>query len=247
MGQPTPPGDLPLYEGLGTEWNDIVGAFPEDKRNELAPLLKSRLDEAVKPYEPLKQYEDFAKSGVNSEQIATALNVFSIIENRPREVLDSIASHLGLTVQEVQKAAQQAQTEADEDDEDPRLKSIEQQVQTLAQIALAQRQQESQAQQQKEQDAVLEKEFKALRDKHGEFDEEEVLMRMLHKNMSAEDAYTEYTNKVSALRQRRPAPMLMGAGGTIPRNAIDPTKLSGSDTKNLVAQMLEHARQERNS
>jgi hypothetical protein len=41
--------------------------------------------------------------------------------------------------------------------------------------------------------------------------------------------------------------MLLGAGGTVPKRGIDVTKLSSAETKNVVAQMLEHANTEAKS
>ncbi len=241
MGQPTPPGDnIPLYEGLGPEWNDIVGALPEDRRAELAPRLKERLDQ----YEPLKQWEDFQKSGITPDYANTALHLFNVIENNPREVYDTIGKHLGITPQEVKKAADVL--EANTDIDDPRIQTMQQQIDTLAQIALAQRQQTTAEQQAAEADAEIEKELSNLKKKYGdEVDEEEIIMRMIHKGVTAEQAYQEYSGKIAELRKRRPAPMIIGGGGAIPRKSIDVTKLDNASTKDLVAQMMDHANTER--
>lgn len=236
-----PPGNSPLYEGLDSDWNDIVGAFPEDKRAELAPLLKERIDSVHKQYEPLKAYEDYQKSGVSSEQIATALNIYNVVENNPRQVYDVLAQHLGISPQEAKEVVEEV-TEGDSSD--PRVAKLQQQVETMAKVMLAEREASMKQAETEKQDAALEKEMTALRKKFGDIDEEEILMRMVHKNLSAEDAYKEYSAKVSELRRTRPAPMVMGNSGAIPRNAIDPTKLDNAGTKNLVAQMLQHAIEE---
>jgi DNA-binding transcriptional MerR regulator len=245
MGQPTPPGDnVPLYEGLDPSWNDIVSAFPEDRRNDLAPLLQSRVSEIEKRYEPLKQYEDFAKSGVSPDQVSTALSVYSTIENSPERVYKMLGDYLGVSAKEAKEAVQQVQ-DADPD-EDPRIATMQQQLDTLMKIKVAEHQQNTQQQMVAEQEAALDRELKALQKKYGDFDEEQILMRMQHKGVSAEDAYKEYDAMVSNIRRTRPAPMVLGQGGQIPRNAVDPTKLDSKDTKNLVAQMLAHANQQRN-
>ncbi len=238
MGQPTPPGDMPLFEGLGTEWNEIVGAFPEDKRAELAPKLKARID----AYEPLKQWEDFQKSGITAEQASNALNLYSTIENNPKQVYETLGKYLGVTKEEVKEVVEATQQEINED---PRLKAIQQQVDTLSQIMLAQRQQSDSEQQAAEAEAALEKEMNALKKKYSDVDEEEIIMRMIHNNVTAEQAYQDYSAKIAQIRERRPAPSLLGSGGTIPRRDIDPAKLDSKDTKNLVAQMLEHANHQR--
>ena len=239
MTNPTPPGDMPLFEGLGSEWNDIVGAFPEDRRNELAPILKSRIDQ----YEPLKQWEDFSKSGVTPDHVGTALNLMSIIENKPREVYDIIGKSLGITPQQAQEVVEELE---EQDGDDPRIASLQQQVETLAQIALMNRQQSMAQQQAEADDKRLNDELTNLKNKYGEVDEQQVLMYMLNnQGMTAEQAYQAYTERDNQIRSRRPSPMIMGSGGAVPRNAIDPTKLNGQDTRNLVAQMMQQGNNER--
>lgn len=240
MGQPTPPGDnVPLYEGLGPEWNDIVGALPEDKRAELAPRLKERLD----VYEPLKQWEDFHNKGITPEQADTALNLYKIIDSNPREVYETIGKHLGLTAAQAEQVVEELE---DADQNDPRIAKLQQQVDTLAQIALTQNQQTQQQRLAEEQDAKLDAEISAIKKKYGDdVPEDEIIMRMLHKDMTAEQAYQEYNSRVTDIRSRRPSPMILSGGGNVPPRRIDPIKLDNKDTKSLVAQMLDHANAER--
>ncbi len=243
MGQPNPPGDIPLYEGLPADWNEFVGAFPEDKRAELAPKLKERISNYENQLTGYKQWDDLQKSGITPEFANTAISLFTTVENNPRQVYDTIGKYLGITPQEAKEAVKELEKQTDESGIDPRIQTMQQQIDTLAQIALAQRQQSSAEIQAAEQDAAVEKEMDTLKKKYGDdVDEEEILMRMLHKNMTAEQAFQEYSGKVSALRQRRPSPMLMGgSGGMVPKPAIDVTKLDSAKTKDLVAQMMQQA------
>lgn len=242
MGQPTPPGDMPLYEGLDSSWNDIVGAFPEDKRGELAPLLKQRVESVSSQYEPLKQWEEFNKSGITPDQVKNGLTLFNMIESDPRGVYETIGKHLGITPQQAQQVVEEIE---DGDEDDPRIAALQQQVETLAQITLTERQQAIAAKQAEEDNATLDRELKQLKAKVGDFPEEEILMRMAHKNLSAEKAYEEYSKFAEDIRSRRPAPFVLGSGGTIPNRTIDPTKLNGNDTRSLVAQMMDNAMRER--
>lgn len=238
MGQPNPPGDLPLIEGLDSSWNDFVSAIPEDKRAELGPKLKERIsgyESQVKSFEP---WAEFQKSGVTPEHAGTALQVFSVIENNPKEVYEAIGRSLGITTAEAKEVVKEIEAG---DPEDPRIKTLQEQVDTLAQITLAQRQLSTQEQEAAEQDELLENELGDLKKKYGDFPEDEIVMRMLHKGLTAEDAFAEYNGRVTEIQKRRPAPMIMGSGGTIPSKAIDPTKLDSKSTKQLVAQMLDHA------
>lgn len=243
MGQPLPPGDnVPLYEGLDASWNEFVSAIPEDKRAEFAPKLKERIDQ----YEPLKQWEDLQKSGITPQHASTALDIFTVLENNPKEVYETIGKHLGISPQEAKEAVKELEKAPEGGPEDPRLKTLQQQVDTLTQIALAQRQMSSEEQQAAEADAAVANELDGLKKKYGDtYDEEQIIMRMVHKNLTAEQAYQEYASMVSTIQQRRPAPMLLGSGGVAPNRAIDVKKLDSAGTKNLVKQMLDHANAER--
>lgn len=240
MGQPTPPGDSPLFEGLGSEWNDIVGAIPEDRRAELAPRIKQRMDARDETYAPLKQWDDFNKSGITPEHTRAALNVFSIIENNPRQVLDTIASHLGLTVGEAQKALDTLEKATEDNPDDPRLATLQKQVDVLSQIALYQKQETSQQQLAASAEAEVNKELDALKTKYGnDVNEREVILRMMQDNMSAEDAHKDFMGVAAEIRKTRAAPMLMGGSGVVPQRGLDVTKLDSKSTKDLVAQMMQ--------
>lgn len=243
MGQPNPPGDIPLVEGLGTEWNDIISAIPEDRRAEFGPKIKERLS----GYEPLRQWEDLQKSGITPDHVGTALNIYHVIENNPREVYETIGKHLGITPQQAKEVVKEVQEEVDSGNTSPELVALQNQVNILAQIALAQRETEQSASVAAQQDKLLEDEMTALKNRHGEFPEDEIIMRMLHKELSAEEAYNDYMSHVTEIQKRRPAPFVMGSGGAIPRQPLDVTKLTGPETKNVVAQMLGQANNERRS
>jgi hypothetical protein len=256
MGQPNPPGDMPLIEGLDPSWNEFVSAIPEDKRAELAPKFKERIsgyESRVKEFEP---WESFQKSGITPDFADSAVKLWAQIENNPRMVYDTLAEHLGITPAEAKKVVEETKppgvtdTKAAFDIEnDPRFKNLKDQVNTLAQVTLAQRQFNEQEQRVAQEEAALDAEIKGIQSKYGQdIPEDEILMRMVHKNMTAEEAYQEYNGRVTNIRARRPAPMIMGSSGAIPgRQAIDPTKLDSKQTKNLVALMLEQAKAERDA
>ena len=240
MGQPLPPGDnVPLYEGLDASWNDIVGALPEDKRAELAPKLKERVSTYENQIQSYKPWEDIQKSGVTPDHASTALTLFSTIENNPREVYETLGKYLNITPAQAKEVVKEIE-EGDEDD--PRIKKLQEQVDTMAQLMVAQNQQSTQAQMVKEQEQALDKEIKDVMTKYGDsVPEDQILMRMLHKGMTAEQAYQEASEMIAQIRSTRSAPMIMGSGGAIPARQIDVTKLDSKSTKSVVAQMLDHA------
>jgi polyhydroxyalkanoate synthesis regulator phasin len=250
MGQSNPPGDnVPLIEGLGPEWNDIVSAIPEDKRGELGPKLKERVsayDNQLKEYEPWAQFQ---KSGINPQQVGSALDLYTVIENNPREVYDTIGKHLGLTPAEAKAVVDEAQKQQQTGvaSTDPQLVALQNQVETMSQIMLAQRQMSAKEQAEAQAEVALESDLSDLKKKYGDYNENEIIMRMLHQDMTAEEAYQDYSGFVDQIRSRRPSPMVMGSGGHVPTRTLDPTKLDSKQTKNLVAQMMEQANAERNN
>lgn len=246
MGQPTPPGDMPLIEGLPVEWNDIVSGFPEDKRAEFGPKIKERLssyESTQQAYEPWRNLQD---SGLTPELASTAATLYRLIESDPRQVYETIGKHLGISPQQAQEVVQDVKEDAE--DEDPRfakLSTLEKQVQVMSQILLGQRDMEAQEKAKAEADAALDKELKTLKAKYSDVDEEQVVMYMLQHNTNAEEAYKAYTERDDRIRSRRPAPFVLGSGGHIPTNKpIDPKTLSPADTKSLVAQMMQQGQNE---
>ena len=241
MGQPTPPGDLPLYDGLGAEWNDVFGVIPEDKRGEIGAVIKSRISDYDNRLNSYKNWDDVVKTG-NPDQVKTALGIYNLVENRPQEVYELLGRHLGISTQQAKEVAE---TVEGSDSDDPRIVEMQKRIDTMTQIMLAQKQDEVRLSQEAEAEAALNKEMDSLRNKYGKFDEEQILLRMVHKGLSAEDAYKEYEGMVSQIRSTRPAPMLLGQGGSIPRQGVDPRSLNSKDTKDLVANILKQTLGER--
>lgn len=234
-GEPTPPGNAPLIEGLDPSWNALVEYVPEDKRGEFASGLKER----VTSYESLKPWQEFASKGITPDKVNTAVTLYDIIERNPREVYDTLAQHLNITPAQAQQGMQQMQEEIDEGDpEDPRIQELQHKVDTLSQIMLAEHQQKTQAQAAQEADKKIQSEIEAAQKKYGDIPEEQLLMRMAQMDMTADQAAQDYLKFVENIQKRRPAPWVLGAGGQIPQKNIDVTKLSGAETRNLVAQQI---------
>jgi hypothetical protein len=239
MGQPIPPGDnVPLYEGLDSSWNDFVSAIPEEKRSAFAEQVQG----IHKQYEPLKQWEDLAKSGITPDHASTALNVYSVLENRPQEVYDTLAKYLNITPQQAEKVVEAVE---ENDGTDPIIQQLQHKIDTIGQVMLAERNQSVAQKQQAEMDAAIDREMNALKKKYSDVNEEEVVMRALQKGLTLEQAYQDYTSFVTEVRRRPSTPMIMGGGGSIPQPGIDVKKLDSAGAKSLVAQMFTHSNAER--
>lgn len=248
---PTPnDANIPLIQGIDSSWNDFVKYVPEDKRSELVPLIQQRHTE----YETLKgkyaSWEKLDSNGIDAEAASKAVDLVTFIENNPNTVYEALGRHLGVTPQEAEKMVDEEVAKAtstpapaghtvDFDiNNHPDFVKMRDTVQTLAQVTLAEKQEAQREAQIAEATKELEKEFSELKSKYGEFPEDEVLMRMQYKNMTAEEAYQEWDKTVSSIRQRRPAPFVLSNGGQVPRGQIDVKKLSDKDAKNLALQNL---------
>lgn len=236
----------PLIEGVDPSWNSILEYVPEDKR----PELVSPIQEFESKYKDLEPWKEFTDSNVSPDVVKQALDVFRTLNEQPHQVYEVLGNYLGVTTQEAKEIVEEnKEIEGEESSsqkvqDDPRISKMEQQLNTLAQIALAQKKEEEQ----RREDQALDKELKALREKYNypEEDEEQIVMRMAQKGLDAEAAYKEYASYTDKIRQRRPAPFVMGSGsGQVPTNNIDVSKLDRKGTKDLVSQMLRHANSER--
>lgn len=267
MGQPEgEPQETPLIEGVDPSWNSVVSHIPEDKRPEIAPTIQQyhqQLEDLRNNYKP---WEELTNSGIDADYAQRAITIVDAIENQPHMVYERLHNYLypngtqgqgnnvnntGTGSEETGNEPTGQQTQQTQS-QDPTIQQMQTQLNTLAQIALAQKEEKQTQQQQAEEDAALDREIIQLKEKHGDFPENEVLMRayyardVLGKDMNLEEAYQEYSNVVGEAQKRRPAPFLLGGGsGQIPKPSVDPGKLDSKGTKDLVTQMLNHANAER--
>ncbi len=160
------------------------------------------------------------------------------LNNDPERIYQALAEQFGY--------GDQGETEPDldEDDDnpvDPRLAQYTEMTEQMAEIMLAQQEQEQQAQE----DQELEDYLTELTEKYGEYDNEYVLAH-LNLGYSGEEAVEKYLALVGNVKSQQPAqpPRLLGGGGGLPSQAIDPAQLNNRDTRKLVADMLRAAQAE---
>lgn len=233
----------PLVEGGNPAWNPFLQFVPEDRRSEAANVLRDWDKSYQTVQEKYKPWEDLSKQGIDPNAAITGVQLLNLIDTQPQVVYETLKNYLeknNLLPAGEPMPTDSIQEEGDNqnlDELDPKLQKLEQQVQVLAQIALAQKEEKERQQQ----DQAVEKELTSLRKKVGDFPEEEILMRMSHYGLSAEEAYKKYMGHVEEIRKRRPAPTLLGAGSTIPSRNINPTKLSEQETRSLVTDYLKQS------
>lgn len=237
---------VPLVEGVDPSWNNVLSAVPEDKRAEIAGQLRERdktFNDLKTSYEP---WQNFSSNGISPDDAEAAINIMASIEHQPHLVYEALQKHLGLTPQEAKQVMEEntnpngEQTEQFDLSSHPEFTKVKQQAEAAAQILLANREAETKAEEQRKEDEQLEKDLGELKKVYGDFPEDEVVMRMYAKGLSAEDAYKEF-----ATRLRPNTPYVLGGGGQVPRSPVDVKKLDNKGTKSLVEQMLAHSQQER--
>lgn len=240
---PPTPNSMPLVEGGNPAWNDVLQYVPEDKRQEVVPKLQEWDQNFQQVQESLSPWKEFVDSGVDPETAQVALNVLQTIETNPEAVYEAIGKSLGITKQEAEELVDEVVEEESQASGISReqFEALAKQSNAMAQILLAKREEEALAQQESE----LDKELSGLREKYGDFPENEIVYRMLHSDMSAEDALKDYAQfEENLFRQRRQAPRVLSGGGMIPQPKVDPVKLDDRGTRDHVAEMIRAAIQQ---
>lgn len=219
----------PVAREVFTEWDGNVTKRFQD------------LHSTYEPYKPfVEQWEP--------ESIQEALQLAQALEANPQEFYNAMAKAYGFAESE-QGAENQPEVEAPQefeyDPDDPlqvRLSQQEELLRTLSDHILGQREAQEQARIQAEQDAALDTAMNTLKQQHGEFDEQYVLMQIAN-GVDPEDAVKQFQTLVGtwAARQNAPAasaPRVIGSGGGLPSTKVDPANLNSKQTKDLVVELL---------
>ncbi len=253
MGTPIEPvddsvqGNVPDQDnspGPNPAWNDVLSILPEQFHSVVTPHFQkwdqsaqSRIEAANNSLREFESYKPFVEHGITNDEIEQGLRLMYEINNNPQNVYNALANAYNFN--------QTPEVSEEDDDtpegyEDPRYSELQQGLELVSKIVLN----DAQAKQAAQDDYELDQELNKLKEEHGDYDERYVLA-MMQNGMSGAEAVEAFKQLQSSFNQSRPfAPTLLGnsAGGAgLPSNAIDPTKLSGKETRNLVTQMLEQA------
>lgn len=201
-----------------------------------------------------QQYEPFKRLGVPYEEVENAIKIVQLLDNDPRAVYEALGNEFGYGGQQQATpsptpavaagnggngAGSGASPYGDLPEafvtEFGQMRDV---VTALANEILKSRQESQKAQQ----DQQLEQHMTTLKQKYGQFDEDFVLAKMFQ-GKSGDQAVQEYQQFVqtvlnSQASRSRPVPPIMGGGGAVPAG-VNPNELSRSDSKRLMAQMLE--------
>lgn len=239
--------------GPNPAWNDVLGVIPEQFHSVITPHFQKwdqaaqsqieKANQAASQYEP---YKAFIEHGIDATELENGLRLMYEVNNNPQAVWNALGQAYSLANDPGKAAENDDDEESPEGNvqqilqDNPKLAELQQGIELVSQIVLNEQTEKANA----KADAELEAELAALKKTHGEYDENYVMGLMLN-GTSAEDAVQSFVDLRNNLLQNNPrpfAPHVMGSSGGgsgIPSQAIDPTKLSGKDTRNLVAQMLQ--------
>lgn len=228
--------------GHNPAWDDVLGLIPESLHASITPhfqkwdsAAQSRIETVNESMKQFENYKPFVEHGIEPSELEQGLRLMYEINNNPRSVYDALAK--AYNYQAAVEAAANEGEETSQLTDDPRFSKLQEGIELVSKIVLA----DQQAKQDATADIQLDRELKALQDKYGEYDEDFVLAKM-QSGFSGEQAVEAFMSLKSSFQQSRPfAPNILGGGSPgagLPSNAIDPTKLSSKDTRNLVAEML---------
>jgi len=233
--------------GINPAWNDALSSVPEQFHSILTPHFQkwdqaanSRIEEVNSKLKSFEDYNPLIEHGISMGDVQQALLLAQEINTNPRSVFDALnqAYNFSAVVEAATEGATQpGETPAAQDD--PRFSQLEQQLGLVSQILL----QENEAKEAAKQDAWLENAIGSALMKFPDLalnkqEENFVLAQMWQNGMDADAAVQAFVDFKNSLAPQPFAPKILGGVGGTPSQAIDPTKLSGKDTRNLVAQML---------
>lgn len=245
-------------------WASISEDLPEPLHETLRPIV----DEWSRKYERVREeaapYYNLVDSGFSAEEIQMAAALQRALATDPEGFYDQMgqaygyaqAQKLAELEQKVQQIQPAAQTSAEknwwEEEEatatepaarvlaDPRIDQMEQELEQLR----AMQEQVQEQQRQEEGRAQMEIELASLRQKYGEYDEEEVVRRAVANHHADGDAslaraFHEYKDMEARIRadiasKQKTAPKVMGAAsGMAPSEP--PAKLDSDDARRQAA------------
>lgn len=223
-------------------WADDLDSLPESVRPLVEPVFKKydanttqRFQKYSQDLEPYKAWDATIEQFGSPETAMQAHQLMQMLNDDPEQVYKALVEQFGYGDQGVE--------EPDTDEEsnyvDPEFASVKQMTEAMAGIMLQQQEDAEQAQE----DAELAAHLADLTAKFGDYDEEYVLAH-LQLGYTGEQAVEKYQKAINGrLAQAPTAPTILGGGGGLPSQAIDPATMSSKEIKNLMAQMLAQAAQ----
>lgn len=233
-------------------WSEILSVVPQELHDQLTPKLQAwdqgvqqKISQLHSEYEPYKEII----SDYGPDDIKSAVGLALALQNDPQTFFQQLidnAESLGIDMSEYlgQGAGtdpdfQQGQQGDNEDIYGERFSRMEEAIGTLAEALLQQQQGWSE----RDEDAALDQALNGLHQQFGDFDEDYVLTKIAA-GVEPNEAVESFFKLTGKNPKSENVPPVLGAGGSLPTNRQDLTKMSPSDTEKLVASMLQAANQQ---
>lgn len=232
-------------------WNDVLSIIPQEFHSQVTPHfsnwdkgVQEKIQKVHSDYQAYKAYEPFVQNNIPYEEVTQGYGLLRAIYENPQKVIEAIRQSFNLEPEVIEQGESEDVGDEQYANLPPhimqQLQRQEQMMTTMGQILAKQREQELAAVEAKKLDNVI----NGLKKEHGDFNEEVVLSLAMQMNgdvVKAHKAYTDMITSELAKRSAPKAPRLISPGGSAPDNAIDPRKLNGRQTTDLVVEMLKAA------
>lgn len=233
-------------------WDEILSTVPQEFHHLITPTLE-KWDSGVQKkiqdlHSQIDPYREIIED-IDPEVVDMALKLAEAVQADPRAVYEQLAEAYGFD------SSEQGVTEMENTVEDlfndgsdtaqlaNALAEQRAMLEQLQQERQAELEAIAQAQEEAELDELLDEYIDALHQEYGDFNEDFVIT-LMGNGLDGEEAVKEFFSIVQEASQAQQpsesssAPTVLGSGGNIPSNAIDPSKLNPSQTSELVAQLL---------
>lgn len=239
-------------------YQSYVDRFPEQFRGQAAEIFRewdgnvTRQQQSVQSrYAPWQQFTD---AGYQPEYVTAATQLLDQIRQNPQEIIPWLASEAGVNWGGQQDQGGNAAPEQQQPewmstlppelvDRIGRMDKVEQLAELLGQTML----QQQEEQQLNQELAQFDNYLAELAQQYGDFDEDWVLAKIEAQQMSPEQAVQAWHEQLrvwGAEAARTRAPRVLGNGGGLPSQQIDPRSMNRNQTRDLVAQLAAEANQE---
>lgn len=258
-------GDQPQDQGLA---NGFLNRVDPAHRSIVEPYVKQWDAGVTRRFQEVHgQLAPYEQIGADPETLATAYQIYQMIDNDPaqmlallQEAVGGMPGQEGFGQQQAPGAPQQQpqgqgipqpggsqqlpglppEIQQQFDAWSQKFPVFEQVLETLAQNHLTQQQDQTQA----AEDQQLDQYLGLLKQEYGEYDEDFVMAKMMA-GMDGEEAVQMYQQRIQGQvndRSRRPnVPTILGGGGSVPQEGQRIAKASRNDVRGLVANILQAA------
>ena len=223
-------------------WSNYLTDLPDSVKPLVEPIFRQwdadttkRFQSVHSEYESLKPYQEIVSAGWDYNDVQQAIQLAATLNDNPQAIYDALVENYGYG----QEQGQEAQQIDEEEQVDPRFAQLEQMTNQMAEIMVAQQNEQTA----KREDAELDTLLNSLKEEHGDYDEKFVLARMFAGD-SPQEAVAAFQQAIGTYAANRPAPpVIMGSGGGLPSQTVNPASMSDRDRKALITQMLAQAAQ----